>query len=63
MEAIHFTEDEVTALHDAIQSCLGELHTEISYTDNRDFKAALRQRQQILQSALDKLAAKVIQPV
>ncbi|MHC4552224.1 MAG: hypothetical protein ACYSUT_05600 [Planctomycetota bacterium] len=62
MEAIHFTDDEVTTLHDAIKSSLGELRTEISYTDDRDFKAALKRRQHILQEVLDKLAAKVIQP-
>lgn len=59
MEAIQFTSDEITTLHDAIENCLGELRTEISYTDDRAFKAALKRRQEILRTALEKLAAQV----
>ena len=61
MDAINFTEDEFTALHDVVKNYLSELHTEISYTDDRDFKAALKKRQVILQGALKKLAAAVEQ--
>ncbi|MHC5083338.1 MAG: hypothetical protein ACYTET_05300 [Planctomycetota bacterium] len=61
MAMMNFSEDEVATLHDAVKSCLGELRTEISYTDDRDFKAALRRRQEILQSVMDKLASEVIQ--
>lgn len=63
MEAINFTYNEITALHDTVKTCLGELRTEISYTDDRDFKAALKRRQEMLQHVLDKLAAAVTQTV
>ena len=62
MDTISLTEPETTALRDVVQSYLSELHTEISHTDDRDFKTALRQRQELLQSTLDKLAAAVGQP-
>ncbi len=61
METINFTEDEITVLHDAVKSYLAEMRTEISYTETRDFKAALKHRQEILQHAMDKLAAAVTQ--
>jgi hypothetical protein len=59
MAAIDLTEAETVTLHDVIRNCLSELHTEISHTDDRDFKAALRTRQERLQSVLDKLGAPV----
>ena len=62
MAAIDLTESETSALRDAVRSYLTELHTEISHTDDRDFKAALRRRQQLLQSVLDKLPATVETP-
>ena len=55
MDAISLTEDETTVLNDVIKTALNELHTEISHTDDRDFKAALKRRQQILQATLKKL--------
>jgi len=61
MEAINFKEDEIQALHDVVKNYLGELHTEISYTDDREFKAALKKRQEVLQTVLLKLAATVEQ--
>jgi len=61
MEAINLTEDEVTVLHDVVKNYLTELHTELSYTDGRDFKAALKKRQETLQVVLLKLASVVEQ--
>jgi len=57
MDAIGLTEPETTALRDVVQSYLSELHTEISHTDDRDFKTALRARQELLQTVLEKLGA------
>ena len=57
MDAIGLTEPETTALRDVVQSYLSELHTEISHTDDRDFKTALRSRQELLQTVLGKLGA------
>ena len=59
MDAIDLTEPETTALRDVIQNYLSELHSEISHTDDRDFKGALRKRQELLQSVLQKLASAV----
>ncbi|MHC4373986.1 MAG: hypothetical protein ACYSO0_02770 [Planctomycetota bacterium] len=61
MEAINLTEDEVKVLHDVVKNYLTELHTELSYTDDRDFKAALKKRQETLQVVLLKLASVVEQ--
>lgn len=57
MDVVNFTENEIQALHDVVKNYLIELHTEISYTDDRDFKAALKKRQEILQIALDKITS------
>ena len=59
MDTISLTEDEFTVLNDVVKSALTELHTEISHTDDRDFKAALKRRQVIIQAVLQKLAATV----
>jgi len=63
MTAIDLTDAEVTTLHDVIRNCLSELHTEISHTDDRDFKTALRTRQERLQNVLDKLSVVAEQTV
>jgi len=57
MDVTGLTESEMAALHDVVQNYLSDLHTEISHTDDRDFKAALRSRQELLQSVLQKLSA------
>jgi hypothetical protein len=57
MDAIELTEAEATTLRDVVQTCLSELHTEISHTDDREFKAALRRRQELLQAVREKLSA------
>ncbi len=59
MNTVGFTDDEITVLHDVVKNYLSDLHTEISYTDDRDFKAALRRRQEILKSAEQKLSMAV----
>jgi uncharacterized FlgJ-related protein len=61
MEAINLTDDEVVVLHDVVKNYLTELHTELSYTDNRDFKAALRKRQETLRLVFQKLNSVVAQ--
>ena len=61
MDAIDLTEPETAALRDVVRNYLSELHSEISHTDDRDFKAALRKRQELLQSIFQKLGAAVEQ--
>ena len=62
MDAINLTDNEITVVRDVIQNYLSELHTEISHTDDRDFKAALRRRQDLLQGILQKLVSVGKQP-
>ena len=62
MAAIDLTESETSTLRDTIQSYLTELHTEISHTDDREFKAALRRRHELLRGVLEKLTSAVDQP-
>ena len=57
METINLTDAEVTALHGVVKTTLSELRTEISYTDDRDYKAKLKEDQETLQFVLLKLAA------
>lgn len=61
MYAINLKEDEITALQDVVRNYLDELRTEISCTDERDFKAELRARQEIIQVVLLKLASVIEQ--
>ena len=59
MDAIDLTGSETSTLRDVIQNYLTELHSEISHTDDRDFKAVLRRRHELLQRILQKLGAAV----
>ena len=61
MDTLNLTEDEGTTLRDVVQSYLSELHTEMSHTDDREFKAALKKRRELLQGALEKLSSAVAQ--
>lgn len=59
MDAIELTDSETSTLRDVIQCYQNELHTEISHTDDRDFKVALKRRRELLQGVLEKLGAVV----
>jgi hypothetical protein len=61
MDALNLTADEATTLRDVVQSYVSELHTEISHTDDREFKAALKKRRELLQGVLGKLSSAVAQ--
>lgn len=60
MDTIDLTEAEASTLRDVIKNYLSELHSEISHTDDRDFKAALKRRLELLQGILDKLSSAVV---
>ena len=51
MNMIDLTEQETTTLRDVVENYLSDLHTEISHTDDRDFRGALRRRQELLQAS------------
>ena len=59
MAAIELTESETSTLRDVMQNYLSELHSEISHTDDRDFRTALRKRQELLQGIFDRLGSTV----
>jgi hypothetical protein len=52
---LSLTDSEATALRDALESYLGDLHSEIVHTDSRDLRDRLRQREQCLRRLLDRL--------
>jgi hypothetical protein len=58
METLNLTDAEARALHSVVKTYLSELQMEISHTDDRDYKAQLKQQQETLQVVLLKLAAK-----
>lgn len=55
METIELSESETSTLRDVVENSLSALHSEISHTDDRNFKTALRKRYELLQSILEKL--------
>lgn len=57
METINLTDAEANELHRVVKTYLSELRTEISYTDDREFRDNLKKRQETLQVVLLKLAA------
>lgn len=57
METINLTDAEAAALQGIVKICLSDLHTEISHTDDRDYKAELKRQQETLQVVLLKLSA------
>lgn len=57
METIQLTDAEVTELQRVVKISLSEMQTEISHTDDRDYKARLKEQQETLQVVLLKLAA------
>jgi len=59
METLELTDSETSTLRDVVQNTLSALHSEISHTDDREFKAALRRRYELLQGVLEKLGAAV----
>lgn len=45
---IELTDDEVVVLHEVLTHRLGDLAVEIRHTDNRDFRAGLNHRRDLL---------------
>lgn len=62
MNTIDLTDQETTTLRDVVENYLSDLHTEISHTDDRDFRGALRRRQELLQGVLERIAPLAAQP-
>jgi len=57
METINLTDAEAVVLQGVVRTSLSELQTEISHTDDRDYKTRLKQQRETLQVVLLKLAA------
>jgi hypothetical protein len=54
---ITFTEDESAALQRALHTYLSDLRSEILDTDDRQFRAGLREEREVLEAAVAKLEA------
>jgi hypothetical protein len=59
MITLELTYDEVEQLRFILDSYLTDLRGEIHETDNRDFRADLKKREQFIKSVLDKLGAEI----
>ena len=55
MRTLELTSAELDTLRDIVRRQLAEMELEIRHTDSRDFKAMLRNREQLLESVLNKL--------
>jgi hypothetical protein len=55
MPRLDLSADEADTLRDVLRTTLDELHTEISHTDDRDFREGLRLRQDTLEALARRL--------
>jgi hypothetical protein len=55
MTDLHLTDAQQDALVRTLRECLPDLHTEISHTDDRDFRARLRADEDALKAILEQL--------
>jgi len=55
MVTLTLTPEEIEMLSGVLESYLGDLHTEIHHTDNREFRAQLKARQEFLHKLLAQL--------
>ncbi len=53
-----FSQEEVEVMRDVIRRSLQELKMEVLHTDTHNFKTILRERQALLESALDTLSSR-----
>ena len=54
---IELNDAEATVLEELLESVLSEMRSEISHTDDRDFKSQLRERRDTVQSILERISA------
>jgi hypothetical protein len=59
---LDLTADETTVLVEVVDSALGELREEIYKSEVADYKAALKSREAVLTSLLQRLGARVSSP-
>lgn len=62
MDAMDLTEQETMVLCGVLETYLADLHTEISHTDDRGFKEALKTRQHLVEGILHKLVSRAEMP-
>jgi hypothetical protein len=55
MIQFEMTPEEKEILVQLLESCLADLHDEISHTDNYDYREMLKHRRQVLQKLSDAL--------
>jgi hypothetical protein len=57
MKPLELTAEEAEVLRDVLRRRIAEMEIEVSHTHAREFRAMLKHRQQVMESALAKLAA------
>ena len=55
MPHLNLDDEERETLREALESYLSDLHTEISHTDNRDYRSNLKRRREVLKKVVEAL--------
>jgi hypothetical protein len=59
---LHLDEEEKVILLDLLETCISDLHAEISRTENLEFKTMLKGRKAVLIKLFESLQVSVIEP-
>ncbi len=57
MIRIDMSKEELSVLYEILETCLSDLRMEIAGTDNLEFRGALKKREVLLNSLIERLAA------
>jgi hypothetical protein len=60
MISLEMTKDEACVVQSVIERYLYHLQVEIIHTDKREFRDALKQREQFLKEIIDRLKSKIL---
>jgi hypothetical protein len=61
MISFEWNKDEANTVHNVIERYLDHLQVEITHTDKREFREALKQRDRFLRGIIDRLNAKIVE--
>jgi len=59
---LHLDEEEKAILLELVETCISDLHTEISRTENLDYKTILKGRKAVLVKLFESLQVSEIEP-
>ncbi len=63
MIQFEITPEEKEILYHLLQGCLADLHTEISHTDNYEYREMLKKRRSAMQKLSDALLKSMEKPI